>query len=115
MDFAAMKATVLDLIAEENYDRFDETFVSRTINLGCIDFVDKTEVTDTNWTRSTGEDQMWYLVPGETSATGGVYEITRVEWQDASDDEWHLLVKKTMEEMDEEYPMASRAEANKSW
>jgi len=99
MTFADMKAQVLDLIAEENNDRFDDTFVGRAVNLGCIDFIDKTEVLDSHWTISTVEDRMWYLVPTAT------YEITRVEWYDASTTIKHVLAKATMRQMDELYPL----------
>lgn len=110
MTFDEMKALVLDLVAEENNDRFDDTFVGKAINLGCIDFLDKTEVVDSNWTRLTVKNQMWYLV-----ATG-TYEIIRVEWYDLSNTEWHKLEKKTFEEMDEEYPLDyDRSEEDTSW
>lgn len=110
MDFSSMKACVLDLIGEENYDRFDETFVGRAINFGCVDFLDKTEVAETNWTRSTGANQMWYKIPT------GNYEVWRIEWYDLSNTEWHKLERKTFEEMDEEYPYdTSRSEEDTSW
>jgi len=112
MTFTQMKALVLDLVGEAalTYDRFSETFVEKSINLGCIDFIDKTEVVDTNWTRSTEADQMWYLIDT------GTYEITRVEWYDLSKTEWHKLEKKTFKEMDEEYPYdVDRVEEDTNW
>lgn len=110
MNFSEMKAQVLDLIAEENNDRFDDDFVGRAVNLGAIDFIDKTEVLDSYWSISTVANQMWYLVPTAT------FEITRVEWVDATDDERHKLEKKTFKEMDEEYPYdTDRTEEDTDW
>lgn len=97
MTFLEMKATVLDMVSEENNDRFDDTFVGRAINLGCVDFIDKTEVVDSNWTITTVANQLWYLLPTTN------YEITRVEWYDASADYRYTMIKKTMRQMDEEY------------
>jgi len=98
MDFSSMKSHVLNLLGEQNYDRFSESFVEQSINLGCIDFIDKTEVLDSHWTITTVANKMWYLI------NPGPYEITRVEWEDTSEDIKHVLTKKTFEEMDGEYP-----------
>lgn len=97
MDFSTMKARVLDLVAEENNDRFDDTFVGFAVNTGCADFLDKTEAVDTHWEQTTVANQLWYLAPTN------VFEIKRIEWYDASADYRHTLTKKTMREMDEEY------------
>jgi len=97
MTFAIMKATVLDMVSEENYDRFDEVFVGKAINLGCIDFIDKTEVVDSNWSYTSVANQLWYLLPTKN------YEITRVEWYDLSGTKRYPLIKKTMNEMDAGY------------
>jgi len=104
-----MKALVLDLIAEENYDRFDDTFVGKAVNLGCIDFLDKTEVVDTYWTRVTVANQLWYKIPL------GSYEIRRVEWYDASGSKRYTLVRKTMNEMDDEYQYDEDYDENQDW
>jgi len=115
MTFTVMKAMVLDLIAEENNDRFDDTFVGRAVNLGCVDFLDKCEAIDTHWTIDTVADQMWYLSPTNC------FELTRVEWVDdwvgSTDFGQRLkLERKTFKEMDDEYPLdTSRAEDNTSW
>ena len=109
MTFAVMKAMVLDMVTQENYDRFDETFVGRAVNLGCVDFLDKTEVVDTYWTKSTVADRLWYR-----TSTGG-FEITRVEWYDASATKRHTLVKKSMNEMDEEYQYDENYDENQDW
>lgn len=112
MDFTTMKAFVLDLIEEQalNYDRFSEAFIERAVNLGCIDFIDKTEVLDSDWYISTVANQMWYLVPTAN------YEITRVEWYDASEDIRIKLEKKTFNQMDEEYPFDSdNYDSDKDW
>jgi len=100
MTLTVMKAHVLDLIEEQalNYDRFSETFVERAINLGCVDFIDKTEVLDSHWEYTTTTD-MWYLLSPAN------YEITRIEWYDASEDKRHVLAKRTMRQMDELYPL----------
>jgi len=109
MTFAQMKTLVLDLVSEENYDRFDEVFVGKAINLGCIDFIDKTEVVDTYWTETTVANQLWYLLPTTE------YDITRVEWYDLSGTERHTLTKKTMEEMDTEYVYDDNYEDEADW
>jgi len=110
MTFTVMKTTVLNMVGEGNYDRFSETFVEKSINLGAIDFIDKTEVLDTNWYISTVANQMWYLI----STTN--YEITRVEWYDASKDIKIKLEKKTFNEMDEEYSYDStNYDKDKDW
>lgn len=110
MDFLAMKNLVMDLVAVEDNDRFDTTFIGKAINLGCIDFLDKTEVVDVNWTRSTAANQMWYKIPT------GNYEVWRIEWYDLSNTEWHKLERKTFEEMDEEYPLDyDRNEEDTDW
>lgn len=109
MDFTAMKALVLDLVAEENYDRFDESFVGAAINLGCVDFLDKTEVVDTHWERKTVANQLWYKCPL------GNYEIKRVEWYDASNTKRRPLVRKTMNEMDVEYVYDENYDENSDW
>lgn len=109
MTFTQMKALVLDLVTEENNDRFDDTFVGKAINLGCIDFIDKTEVVDTYWTETTVANQLWFLLPTAN------YEITRVEWYDLSNTERHVLVKRTMNEMDKEYQYDEDYDADKDW
>jgi hypothetical protein len=107
--FSDMKTLTKDLIAEETTDRFDDTFISKAINLGCVDFIDKTEVLDTHWTRLTVANQLWYLIPS------GAYEIIRVEWYDASGSKRYTLVKKTMNEMDDEYQYDEDYDENQDW
>ncbi|KKL08112.1 hypothetical protein LCGC14_2579170 [marine sediment metagenome] len=109
MTFAVMKAQVLDMVSQENYDRFDEIFVGRAVNLGNVDFIDKTEVVDSYWTETTVANQLWYLLPSAN------YEITRVEWYDLSATKRRTLVKKTMEEMDTEYVFDENYEENQDW
>jgi len=109
MDFSTMKARTLDLIAEENNDRFDDTFVGFAVNTGCADFLDKTEAIDTHWTQTTEENQLWYLAPTN------VFEIKRIEWYDASGTKRHKLEKKTMGEMDEEYPYDQNYASDEDW
>lgn len=109
MTFAVQKAMVLDMVTQENNDRFDETFVGRAINLGCVDFIDKTEVVDSYWTETTVANQLWYLLPTAN------YEITRVEWYDLSATKRHTLVKKTMEEMDTGYKFDENFDEDTDW
>lgn len=109
MTFAVMKAMTLDMVSQENNDRFDDTFVGRAVNLGCVDFIDKTEVVDSYWTETTVANQLWYLLPTTN------YEITRVEWYDLSATKRHTLVKKTMEEMDTEYVFDENYDENADW
>jgi len=110
MTFSELKVLTMDLIAEENTDRFDTTFLERAINLGCVDFLDKTEVEDTHFTRVTVANQLWYKLALKAK------EITRIEWYDLSATKRHTLVKKTMEEMDEEYPYdTNRYNADEDW
>jgi len=110
MNFSEMKDFTLNLCEEANNDRFTDAFVGQAVNLGCIDFIDKTEVLDTNWYISTVANQMWYLVPTAN------YEITRVEWEDVSEDIKHTLVRKTFNQMDEEYPQDSENyDSDKDW
>ena len=115
MTFTTMKAMVMDLIAVEDNDRFDDTFIGRAVNLGCIDFLDKCEAIDSHWLIDTVANQMWYL------SAVNCFELTRVEWVDDwvnSTDfgERHKLERKTFNEMDEEYPYdASRSEDDTSW
>ena len=110
MNFTEMKALVLNLIGEQNNDRFTDAYNGTTVNLGCVDFIDKTEVLDSDWYISTVADQMWYLISTAN------YEITRVEWYDASEDVRHPLTKKNFQEMDEEYPYDStNYDEDKDW